>query len=263
MTVGGPVSGAGGPASGGWASNGWETSGWAVDGWSALAETVGAGALVAAGMTVAAGGVGPRRGRDLRPVGPASRAGARRLSHGLLGGLVRRARGGDRVVGVRDVQVVITQVAGLVRSGMPPDRAWAGVGVTVRPDGIPAPADLLHLTSDASQARAVVAACRLAQQVGAPIAPVLDSIVATLVAAAESAAERDTALASPRSTARLLLWLPAAGAVVATVLGAGPVQLLLGGGPAVLAPVAGGLLLAVGRWWTRRLVQAAVGDPAA
>jgi tight adherence protein B len=164
------------------------------------------------------------------------------------------------VVGARDVQVVITQVAGLVRSGMPPDRAWAGVGVTVRPDGIPTPADLLHLTSDAAQARAVVAACRLAQQVGAPIAPVLDSIVATLVAAAESAAERDTALASPRSTARLLLWLPAAGAVVATVLGAGPVQLLLGGGPAVLAPVAGGLLLAVGRWWTRRLVQAAVGD---
>ncbi|ACZ23230.1 hypothetical protein Sked_33350 [Sanguibacter keddieii DSM 10542] len=231
-------------------------------GWAALAEPVAAGALMAAGVVVAAGVVGPRRARELRQVSAASRVRGAVLgvSRGPLGRLVRRAGGGDRVVGARDVQVVITQVAGLVRSGMPPDRAWAGVGVTVRPDGIPTPADLLHLTSDASQARAVVAACRLAQQVGAPIAPVLDSIVATLVAAAESAAERDTALASPRSTARLLLWLPAAGAVVATVLGAGPVQLLLGGGPAVLAPVTGALLLAVGRWWTRRLVQAAVGD---
>lgn len=246
---------------GAWGPDGWLVSGSVTDGSAALAETVVVGALVAAGV-VAAGGLGPRRARVLPPVSAASWAWGvvRKLSRGPLGRLVRGTGGGDRVVGARDVQVVITQVAGLVRSGMAPDRAWASVGVTVRADGIPAPADLLRLTSDASQARAVVAACRLAQQVGAPIAPVLDSIVATLVAAAESAAERDTALASPRSTARLLLWLPAAGAVVATVLGAGPVQLLLGGGPAVLAPVAGGLLLAAGRWWTRRLVRAAVGD---
>lgn len=227
-----------------------------------VAQHLVAGLFVTAGVLVTTGRGPQPRARSLRPEGWAVRAS--RAVAGLLRSAAARATRPGKGRGVdstRDVQVVITQVAGLVRSGMPPDRAWAGVGVAVRPDGIPATADLLRLTDDASQAQAVVAACRVAQLVGAPIAPVLDSIVSTLVAAAESAAERDTALASPRSTARLLLWLPAVGAVVATVLGAGPVHLLLAGGPVVLAPTVGVLLLAAGRWWTRRLVRAAVGDP--
>lgn len=230
-------------------------------GWEAAGALL-AGFLVAAAVLVSAGRGPQPRARSLRPEGLVVRVA--RVAEGLLrdaAARTPRSGTGRGVDSARDVQVVITQVAGLVRSGMPPDRAWAGVGVAVRPDGIPATADLLRLTEDASQAQAVRAACRVAQLVGAPIAPVLDSIVSTLVAAAESAAERDTALASPRSTARLLLWLPAVGAVVATVLGAGPVQLLVAGGPAVLAPAAGVVLLGTGRWWTRRLVRAAVGAP--
>lgn len=215
------------------------------------------GALVAASVALATGSV-PVRGRGpLRPTSLVRRA-LRTLGHRLdpWMGRLRGVRSARRT-GTGRVQVVITQVAGLVRSGMPPDLAWASVDVGTAPDGTPRADDLVRLTHDDSQAHAVVAACRLAHEIGAPVAPVLDSIVSTLVAAAESAAERDAALAAPRSTARLLLWLPVVGAGLATALGASPLHLLTGGGPAAVAPVAGGLMLALGQAWSRRLVRSA------
>ena len=221
-----------------------------------LADTA-VGLLIAVAVMLATGSV-PVRGRGpLRPPTPACtalRALVRRL--GPVTGRLRGAPSRRRSDTGR-VQVVITQVAGLVRSGMPPDVAWASVDIGTTSDGTPRTADLVRLTHDGSQAHAVVAACRLAHEIGAPVAPVLDSIVSTLVAAAESAAERDAALAAPRSTARLLLWLPVVGAGLATALGASPVRLLVGGGPAALAPVAGTLMLALGHTWSRRIVRAA------
>ena len=215
------------------------------------------GVLLAAAVVLATGSV-PVRGRgSLRPTTPVHRA------LRALGRMVRPAA--ERLRGGRSrrrgetgrVQVVITQVAGLVRSGMPPDLAWASVDIGTTADGMPRADDLVGLTHDSSQAHAVVAACRLAHEIGSPVAPVLDSIVSTLVTAAESAADREAALAAPRSTARLLLWLPVVGAGLATVLGASPLRLLLDGGPAALAPVAGGLMLVLGQAWSRRLVRSA------
>jgi len=215
------------------------------------------GVMLATTVVLATGSV-PVRGRGrLRPttlVHRALRALGRRL--GLWVGTLRGVRSTGRGDAGR-VQVVITQVAGLVRSGMPPDLAWASVDIGTAADGTPRADDLVRLTHDSSQAHAVVAACRLAHEIGAPVAPVLDSIVSTLVAAAESAAERDAALAAPRSTARLLLGLPVVGAGLATALGASPVRLLVDGGPAALAPVAGGVMLALGQVWSRRLVRSA------
>lgn len=210
------------------------------------------GALLAVAATLATGSVQVRSAASLRP--RAARSPVGRSPHGLARLLSRRA---TRRADAGRVQVVITQVAGLVRSGMPPPLAWSSVDVATSADGTPRTDDLVRLTHDLSQAHAVVAASRLAHEVGAPVAPVLDAVVAALVASAEAAAERDTALAAPRSTARLLLWLPAVGAGLATVLGAGPVRLLLDGGPAAVAPVAGVVMLVLGRTWTRRLVRSA------
>lgn len=226
-------------------------------GWALTPADAVVGVLLAAAVLLATGSV-PVRGRGpLRPAAPGSRL---RLVLTRPAASLRSAGRRPRQAGRGDagrVQVVLTQVAGLVRSGLPPDHAWASVDVGTAPDGTPRADDLVRLTRDPSQAHAVVAACRLAHEVGAPIAPVLDSVVATLVAAAESVSERDAALAAPRSTARLLLWLPAVGAVIATVLGASPVRLLVDGGPAAVAPVAGVVLLVLGQTWTRRLVRAA------
>ena len=215
------------------------------------------GVLLAAAVVLATGSV-PVRGRgSLRPTTPVRRAVS--ALGDRLGPWPGRQRGGrsTRGGGAGRVQVVITQVAGLVRSGMPPDLAWASVDIGTTADGMPRAADLEGLTRDSSQAHAVVAACRLAHEIGSPVAPVLDSIVSTLVAASEAAADREAALAAPRSTARLLLWLPVVGAGLATALGASPVRLLVEGGPTATAPVVGALMLALGQTWSRRLVRSA------
>lgn len=162
------------------------------------------------------------------------------------------------------MEMVVMQVAGLLRSGLPPGRAWPMVqGVRADLHGIPDADDLARLVGGADdrqaarQAAAVVAACRLASQVGAPLAGVLESIVATLTAAAEAESERAAALAGPQTTARVLLWLPVLGAALGSALGADPVSQLLRGGVGALALVAGVVLLLVGRSWTRRLVAGA------
>lgn len=223
-----------------------------------------AGALVGLAVLAAAG----PRGRDVtRVAGPLdtrSRRG-RVVVRTALASTARvlssRARRGTSQA---SMEMVVMQVAGLLRSGLPPGRAWPMVrGVRADLHGIPDADDLARLVggSDdqqaARQAAAVVAACRLASQVGAPLAAVLESIVATLTAAAEAESERSAALAGPQTTARVLLWLPVLGAGLGSALGADPVSQLLRGGVGALALVAGAVLLLVGRAWTHRLVAGA------
>lgn len=188
-------------------------------------------------------------------------------------GLARASRPG----GPPSVQVIVTQVAGLLRAGVVPGRAWQSVGqVRVDPRGVPDAEDLIALVvagrgmvrgaaaaTAQRQVAAIVAACRLAAETGAPLAAVLDVIVGTLVAAARGEQERAAALAGPRSTARVLAWLPGIGAVVGMALGADPLGLLLAGGLGATAPVVGLVLVGVGHRWTTRLVARAraAGDP--
>lgn len=237
-------------------------------GWWAVA----AGVLVGCAVRVLAG---PRGrpvagvvGRALRPRSDRVPGWLRKVLPGRLGGT---RTGADRP----SVQVVVTQVAGLLRAGVSPGAAWQMVG-QVRVDrlGVPDGDDLTALVAagavravDVAQARrqvaAIVAACRLASEVGAPLAAVLDAIVGTLVGAARSEAERAAALAGPQSTARVLAWLPAVGAALGTALGADPLGLFLAGGLGAVAPVVGLVLVGVGHRWTTRLVARAraAGDP--
>jgi tight adherence protein B len=213
---------------------------------SAAALAAGVGVFAAAWLVTAPGG---RRAVAALAAPGAAAVRARRP---------RRRGGAPADGGSVQVRVVVAQVAALLRSGAPPGAAWSrATGVPVDDAGVPAEAALTPVVGGAAHARSVVAATGLALEVGAPLGRVLEAVSDTLVAEAEAQAERDAALAGPRATARVLQWLPAAGALLGWVLGADPLATATDGGAGSAAVGLGLLLLAAGRWWTGRLVAAA------
>ena len=80
---------------------------------------------------------------------------------------------------------------------------------------------------------------------------------AQLEAEDDAEAARQTALAGPRATVRLLTWLPFLGLGLGLLLGVDPVEILMGNPWGVAALVAGLALTAAGRFWSVRLVRAA------
>ncbi len=202
------------------------------------AEAVGrSGAAVRSGMS------GPRAGP------PRARRGAdRRKGTGpTVGGAIR----------------LLAAVSSALRSGATPDAAWARAGVTTRA-GLPEEAGLAAVLPPVALTP-VLAAARLAQQVGAPLAAVLDRIARLVERSGEAADRRAEALAGPRTTATLLAWLPATGLVLGLVLGVDPLAVLLDGAGGTGLLLAGLVLTALGRAWTRRLIAraSAGGEPAA
>ncbi|MHA7135476.1 hypothetical protein [Oerskovia turbata] len=160
------------------------------------------------------------------------------------------------------VRLLVTHVASALRSGASPRAAWHAAGVRVDPHGVPDRDDLRALVDPRSadgprQVDALVAASRLAADVGAPLGAVLESIAHALAAEAEARAAREASLAGPAATARVLLWLPLVGVVLGAALGVDPVATALGGGLGTAGLLVGGVLLLVGRRWTGRLVSRA------
>ena len=78
----------------------------------------------------------------------------------------------------------------------------------------------------AQRVRAVLAAARLSDDLGAPLAGVLERIASAVAADEEADGERQAALAGPRSTARVLAWLPLLGVALGALLGADPVAVM-------------------------------------
>jgi len=196
--------------------------------------------------------------------GPAGRP-ARRVARGAPGdgAAERRVRGlgapwGARAAAERrDLAAIVTDVAARLRAGAEPEAAWDGaLGGRVPPGG-PGVLDLVAPGDDRSQAAVVVVAGRLAAELGAPLAPLLDGVARQLVAQAEAESERRAALAGPRATARVLTSLPALGVLLGTAVGADPVAVLLDGGIGSAALVVGLALLLAGRAWTGRLARSA------
>jgi tight adherence protein B len=237
-----------------------------------VAESLGIGLLIALGAWL----VLARGGRRLREVlaasgpEPAQGTGARTgAPTGTQAGaapvpdVASSARQGRRLRAEHgpggDVRVVVMQVVALLRAGSPPGASWSrAVGVGVDLTGAP-DVDELARVLGARHAEAVVAATRLALDVGAPLGRVLEQVAGTLVAEAESRAERDAALAGPRTTGRLLMWLPIVGGLLGWALGADPVGTAMDGGIGSLAVGTGLVLLVAGRVWSDRLVAAARG----
>ncbi|WP_319004612.1 hypothetical protein [Arthrobacter sp. SO3] len=105
-----------------------------------------------------------------------------------------------------------------------------------------------------------LAACfDVAEASGCPLAEVLTRFAAQLEAEDDAEAARQTALAGPRATVRLLTWLPFLGLGLGMLLGVDPVGVLLGTPLGVAALAAGLALTAAGRIWSARLVRAAAG----
>jgi tight adherence protein B len=105
-----------------------------------------------------------------------------------------------------------------------------------------------------------LAACfDIAEASGCPLADVLTRFAAQLEVEDDADAARQTALAGPKATVRLLTWLPLMGLGLGIALGVDPLAILLGT-PLGLAALAAGIALTVaGRFWSARLVAAAAG----
>nr|NLD40673.1 hypothetical protein [Actinomycetales bacterium] len=166
---------------------------------------------------------------------------------------------------VVDVGELLTEVATRLRSGTPASAAWdeaarrAGLPGGTGDDGMPAAFSALPggpVTAGA------VAAWRLASELGAPLADILDDCALAITHAEENEAARAVALAGPVASARMLGALPVGGVLLGTALGAEPLAQLLGGGLGTLAGLAGAALYAVGLRWSGRFVNAAKGAEA-
>jgi tight adherence protein B len=210
------------------------------------------GVLVGAGLLVAQGPVG-------RPVVRLAGARPHQAGDAPTAARGRRPRWWPgRHRDPADLATAAIDVAGRLRAGADPASAWQAVlGVRLAPGAAPTMDDLAAVTGDRAQAAVVVAAGRLAAELGAPLAQLLDGVAAQLAAEAEVEGERRAALAGPRATARVLTWLPVLGVVLGTAVGADPVAVLLDGGIGSAALACGVLLLWVGQLWTRRLAASA------
>ncbi|GAA4350190.1 type II secretion system F family protein [Angustibacter luteus] len=111
--------------------------------------------------------------------------------------------------------------------------------------------------SEAAQsARSAGAAWRLAERTGAPLADALDGVATTLREEQALSADIAAALAGPQATARLLTVLPLGGLVLGELIGARPLDVLVGTDLGRCCAVLGAVLLLLSRWWMRRLVRA-------
>ena len=107
-----------------------------------------------------------------------------------------------------------------------------------------------------------LAACfDIAEASGCPLADILARFAAHLEAEDDAEAARQTALAGPRATVRLLTWLPASGLGLGLLLGVDPAATLLRNPWGLVALATGVLLTAAGRLWSSRLVRAAGVQP--
>ncbi|WP_333482073.1 type II secretion system F family protein [Arthrobacter sp. B2a2-09] len=107
--------------------------------------------------------------------------------------------------------------------------------------------------------RELAACLDVAEASGCPLADVLTRFAAQLEAEDDAGDARQTALAGPKATVRLLTWLPVFGLGLGMMLGVDPVGILLANGVGLAALAAGGVLTVTGRIWSSRLVHAAVG----
>lgn len=175
----------------------------------------------------------------------------------------------------RDLSSVLLGVSAQLRAGATPGAAWSRL---LGPSSGPVPTEdaLAAVTSrrrrlgraddgGAQRVRAVVASARLSDELGAPLAGVLDRIGSAVAADEEAQGERRAALAGPRSTAQVLAWLPLLGVALGALLGANPVGVVLSGGLGTASAAAGLVLLLLGRWWTSALLTRAgrAGSPVA
>ncbi len=107
----------------------------------------------------------------------------------------------------------------------------------------------------------LAAAWEVATTVGAPLAEVLRALAESLQDAAAASDDIRVALAEPAGTARLMLWLPAAGLLLGLALGFDTLRIVVTTLPGALCAGAGLGLVLLARRWTRALLRRAEPGP--
>lgn len=239
------------------------------------------GALLALAVLVL---VAPAR----RPVGASGEVATQRAPGT---GLLRRRRTG-RSPRSLDLGAIAAEVATRLQAGATAELAWAhtlqragllhssaaelddrGVPLALArlreprapAGGLPAlrarlggPQTRTRLPPDAAGALpGMLTACRLSHDLGVPAAEILQRCAEGIGEAGQALSARAIALAGPRSTARLLGWLPLFGLMVGIGLGLDPFAVLLGGGLGSISLLAGAACMVAGRRWVKMLDRAA------
>lgn len=177
-------------------------------------------------------------------------------------------RTGSPVSDAASAAVAVRTLAVLLQAGAAPPAAWlhlAGTGdeVAMRiARRTEAGADLVSAIAAEGGAWAdVAAAWEVATTVGAPLADVLRALAETLQDAAAASDDVRVALAEPAGTARLMLWLPAAGLLLGFALGFDTIGVIFTTIPGAVCVIAGVLLVLAARRWTKALLRRAEPDP--
>ncbi|MEX5297825.1 type II secretion system F family protein [Kocuria sp. CPCC 205292] len=134
--------------------------------------------------------------------------------------------------------------------------ARLGLGVSTALAAVPAPA-LGHRPLERRAAATTAELClcwEVSERTGAPLAALLGGLADALEAELDAEAARGTALAGPRSTVRILTWLPVLGIGLGMLMGVDPLRTLLTTPWGLAALVAGAVLTGLGRVWTRTLI---------
>ena len=192
-------------------------------------------------------------GRRIRASAPGGGVGS------TVRNLGRLVAGSQSSAAAQAADLMFTEVASLLRAGVPPGAAWRrAAGVEVDSLGVPDRVGLTEVVGP-GPAAAMSAASHLAVRLGAPLALVLQSVDAALRLDAQMQSDREAALAGPQTTARVLLALPFLGLLLGWVLGANPIRTMISGGVGTLSFILGGVCLGIGRWWISKLVAVAAG----
>ncbi|MHA7306527.1 type II secretion system F family protein [Arthrobacter sp. TMN-49] len=109
-----------------------------------------------------------------------------------------------------------------------------------------------------------LAACfEVCEASGAAVVGVLNRLAASIEAEQDAVALRETALAGPRATVRLLSWLPLIGLGLGIAMGVDPIGALLGG-PLGWAVLATGVTFTLAGWaWSTKMIATAAAPAAA
>lgn len=98
---------------------------------------------------------------------------------------------------------------------------------------------------------------RMSENAGAPLATSLERAAEHAEERIDALLGRQSALAAPRATGRILSWLPLIGLGLGMLMGSDPLGVLTGSVAGALAGLLGFALAFIGRGWTARLVRRA------
>lgn len=162
-----------------------------------------------------------------------------------------------------DAAAVIQRLAVLLEAGVSPIAAWTYAAESGDPVAAAVAAEVragvgpgVALAALPGSWREVSVAWRVAETVGAPLAPSLRRFADALRDAQQSRDDVAVALADPAATAKLVAWLPLVAVLLGVVLGF-DVAATLANPLGVTCLVAGVALMLVARMWTTRLVRRA------